>query len=431
MDARLAMESIAGNPALAEDESITAFIGPTKNQAKRLIWGRMQTISKQFRLPIVFNATDLIARHSNGAQFWVMGADDDRDVDRLRGFAYRRVIIDEAQAIGADFEDLVDDVLEPALSDYDGDLILTGTPNAACVGFFYRASTGQLLDDEGKSQWATWKWTVLDNPMFPPWRHDKENWKAKAEAWLLQKRLKKGWEIDHPSFQREWLAQWIRDDNSIIYKYDPARNTYTTLPRYSYQHVVGIDFGHDDAFAIYVWAFTEDSPELWGVYGKKAKGKTVSDWAQMIIEVRDQYKPVAMVGDTGALGKAIVKELNQRWGLGIKPAEKSDKYANIEVMNSDFRNGRIHVLIDDPVTDEWLINQWDDTFISDTRKKEDPRFVNDLSDGALYGYREARHWLHVPPDVLPEIGTEAYVDSIANKMKKQRMKEQRRQKKRK
>lgn len=399
LDARLLLDAAIQHPQRGDDESITAFVGPTKNQAKRLVWGRIQTVAQKFSIPLTLNATDLIIRLDNDAQIWIMGADDNRDVDRLRGFAFRRVIIDEAQAVGADFDDLVEDVLDPALAEFEGDLILTGTPNAACVGYFHDASTGCLLDASGQEQWQSFAWTVLDNPAFPLWARE-QDWRSRAAAWLEEKCRTKNWDKTHVTYLREWLGQWIRDEGALVYRYDPARNhsPMGELPAgHDWQTVLGIDLGTRDAFAQVVWAWCDDLPDLYLVAAQKWVGLGVNEWAMKIKLWQERHDPVSTVADRGGLGGAIIDDINKRYGLSIKGAEKKEKLAAIEQMNSDWRASRIWADRGSPYTLEMCRVQWDEN-----RKKEDPRFPNDLSDAGLYGYREALHWAWQPVEHLPD-----------------------------
>jgi hypothetical protein len=433
---RLLYESAEHNPQTGEDESITLYIAPTKNQAKRLLWGRLQVVAKKKHIPMEFNATDLIAKHANGAQIWIMGADDDRDVDRMRGFAFRRAVIDEAQAVGADFEDLIDDVLGPALSDYDGDLILLGTPSAACIGFFYKASTGQLVDEDGNNQWENWSWTVLDNPMFPQWRN-KENWQEIAKEWLDAKRRKKGWDEDNPVYQREWWGRWVRDDGGLVIKYNPSTNHYDELPTgHVWKHVIGMDLGRGTRtkkvqgvekgnFAIGVWAFCEDLPNLYSVYQYKKAGLELWQWEEKFKAVHDQYRPIASVADCGALGAVIVSDMSRRLGIHIEAAEKKEKNAAIELMNRELAKGHVYAKKDSPWVKECAILQW-----NDDRSHEDPRYPNDLNDAQLYGYRKAFHWTYQEPIEIIRPGDDGYAEKIAENMKAARIKKMRKQKRR-
>jgi len=398
MGGRLISEALHANPATGEDESITVYVAPTKSQAKRLMWGRLQIITEALGMPVEYNNSDLIGRHQNGAQVWIMGADDNRDVARLRGFAYRRVIIDEAQAVGADFDELIDDVLDPALADYEGDLILTGTPNAACLGYYYEASTGQMPG------WYTSTWTVLDNPMFPIWRRAGKGWRKKAERWLDDYRQKKQWEEDNPTFQREWLGKWVRDIGGLVYRYDETRNSFDgTLPDgYAWRYVVGCDLGFNDAFSTVVLAFSEDLPTVYCVDQYERPGMIPSQWAAHLQGLCAKYHPEKILVDTGGMGKAVMEEFRQRYGLPAHPAEKKSKLDFIAHKNSDMVAGLIKYVPGTPITRSMQLLQWDED-----RKKEDQRFHlhTHLTDADLYAWREAKHWLYEEPDLIPPAGT--------------------------
>jgi hypothetical protein len=391
---RRLLRAAINNPAQGEDESIVPYIGPTKNQAKRLMWGRLQEAARIFRVPMEFLGTDLIARHKNGCQIWIMGADDDRDIARLRGFPFREVEIDEAQAVGADFGDMVDEVLDPALADYNGALRLSGTPNAACVGYFYESSTGQVPG------WSNHHGTVLDNPHFPLWRSLGSDWQHYAMDWLTAHREKRGWDEDHPTYQREWMGKWIKDEGGLVYRYRDKNDYIKLPPEFHWEYVFGVDFGFDNAFAIVVWAFCRDLPDVFEVDAFIKSGLTVSQWGAEIKQREDRYEPVAEKADTGALGKAITLEINQRFGTNLTPAEKKDKFGHIELFNSDSAAGLLHLRKDSPLKKYYSILQWDES-----RKKEDPRFSNDGPDAGLYGFVEAKHWTHEPKEMVPLEGT--------------------------
>ena len=100
VDARIFLDALERYPVTGPgDEFISAlYVAPTRGQAKRLMWGRLQALAKYFRVDLKFNSTDLIVTHPNGAQGWILGSDDDRDMDRMRGFAFRDVTLDEVQA---------------------------------------------------------------------------------------------------------------------------------------------------------------------------------------------------------------------------------------------------------------------------------------------------------------------------------------------
>ena len=72
-----------------------------------------------------FLENQLTVKLPNGSQIILGGCQDPGEVDKFRGPAYSRVIIDEAQSIKTSIlETLVNDVLEAALLDHDGELWL-------------------------------------------------------------------------------------------------------------------------------------------------------------------------------------------------------------------------------------------------------------------------------------------------------------------
>ena len=88
------------------------------------------------------------------------------------------------------------------------------------------------------------------------------------------------------------------------------------------------------------------------VHSDKVSELTTEDIARKIHALVQRFEPVRIVADSGGLGKMIVEELNKRYELSVWPAEKSKKLDHIQLINSDFTNGRI--LIEDTVSTEPL-----------------------------------------------------------------------------
>jgi hypothetical protein len=383
------------------------------------MWGRLQMLAEQRHYGFKFNSSELRAVNSNGSEIWIMGLDTDRDVDRLRGFPFRLVLVDEAQSVGADFENLVEDVIGPSLADFGGQLILSGTPNAACVGYFHDTVSGAVPG------WSKHQWNILSNPEFPRWR-GRPDWRQRAELFLDDYRKQRGWDIDHPTFQREWLGKWIRDEGGLVYRFNRIKHCYSKLPGSpsQYRHIFGVDLGFDDAFAIVVLAFRDDSPDIWQVDEYEKTGLVPSDWADTIKRMMAQYHPERVMVDTGGLGKAILHEFNQRHDMSVSAAEKTNKRDYQDLINSDYAANKIHLLADSKLASEQEILQWDDD-----RKREDPRFKNHLSDAFLYSWRECQHWLHVPRENFPPADSKEASDIIEAKLlaqHKERMRKQQR-----
>lgn len=371
-------------------ESLSAYIALTRTSAKRLMWLELKRANRRYHIGMRFNNSELIATLPNNSQIILTGANDEADIDKLRGSAYRLVILDEAASFGNHMEELVQEVLEPALIDHSGTLAMIGTPNASCSGMFFHATTNPAFG------YSNHHWTIMDNPHIPH-----------AKDWLEKRMLQKKWDDTNPVYLREWKGQWIRSEDSLVYKYSEEKNFYNEVPyhEYDFDFVLGVDLGFEDATGFVIGAYSPDLPFFYVVESFKQSKLLPSEIAQKIHEYNDIYNFTSIVADTGGLGKSIVEEMRQRWGLAIRPAEKRNKAAYIELMNSDLAAGNILVDGMSDLVDEWRLLQWDED-----RRKEDGRFDNHLSDACLYAWRESRHFTHEEEILPPQRGTKEYFE---------------------
>ena len=384
--------------------AVALYIAITRIQAKRLVWMELKDFLDSQGISYKANESELAIRlEQSGGWIYLAGADDGPSIEKFRGLALDLVVLDEAGSFGDHFKPLIDDVLSPALQDYDGTIALTGTPPAACAGYFHDAATGALKG------WSVHGWTVMDNPRFPRWADPAtglpyQDWEARADAWRREYIRERGWTEDHPSYIREILGRFARDLAGLVYRFLDGRNDWTgELPRArEWRHVMGLDLGREDAFAVVVWAFSPELPDLYQVDEFSRSGLTPTQWAEVIRGRQAKWSPVQTVADCGGLGKSIVEDLNIRFSLNIQAAEKTDKLAGIELWNGDAERGLVHLLRGGQYASQAKILQWDSKH---PRQKEDGRFANDLCDAGLYGYRCAWHWTHRPPEARVRVGS--------------------------
>ncbi len=285
--------------------------------------------------------------------------------------------MDEAQAFKAYLAELVSDVLEPAVLDYDGSIVLAGTPNQICRGFFYDAS-------QEDSPWSVHHWTLLDNPHIP-----------KAQEWLKERCRRYGWSESNPTYLREYKGQWIRDSSSLIYPKIPVVQELPADDEWEY--VLGLDLGYIDSTAFVICAYSTASGRLVVVESFKKTKLLPSDVAQIVSDLESQFRFETIVADAGGLGKAYVAEMTERWSLKIKSAEKREKRAYIELLAGDMATG-VASIIDDyngALLDELHALQWDDHRLAPHERCEDH-----LADAYLYAWR----WCHQywRDEILPE-----------------------------
>lgn len=371
-----------------------AYITLDRMMAERIIWPELIKLNQKYQLGGKPNQQKLWIEFPNGSYLYLMGAKDRNEINKARGKAFYLVGLDECQSFrNSIMEELIDDVLEAALIDYGGSLYLVGTPNAACRGYFFDACHSQ--------GYKHFHWTMIENPWIA--------YKAGRPVEDIQKEHleRKGITEDDPTYQREWQGKWVKDEHSIIFKFKEDRNYYDELPNASHwYYVLGADIGWHDSDALVVWAFASGLSNLYCVHSEENQHEDISAFAHRVRGLEKKYGGFSSrVIDSGGLGKKITEELKGRHGLYFKPAEKTRKYEFIRIMNTDFNQGVIKAKRGTPVIEEWKINQWNTDL---DPPKEDERFSNDMSDAALYSYREAKHYTYEKKDYRPPAGSKGW-----------------------
>jgi hypothetical protein len=396
--------SVSGTISLLDTvQGDVAYIGLTKGAAKRLMFRPLQALNKNFNLGFEFNRADLTATAPNGNTYFLFGADTEDDIERIRGLKLKKVQVDEAASFRRFLRYAIQEVIEPSLIDTDGVLELGGTPSANPIENFFHAVTTGI-----EAGYSNHSWTILDNPFIPH-----------AGKWLDDYLARKKWTRDHPIFMREWLGLWTMDGDTLVYKYRRERQHYEELPANKLSYVMGCDLGFDDAFAITVIGFAEDLRICFVVDQFKKSELLPSQMAEEIQKRRDLWQPVAIVADHGGLGKAICKEFQERYHIPLKPAEKAQKRAYINLCNGDLISGQVKIKDKTPLANEMCVLQWD----AERPEKEDERTPNDLCDSFLYAWREAKHFLGEERAPLPKAGTPEHWNRVAKELEEKDIEE--------
>jgi PBSX family phage terminase large subunit len=378
-----------------------AYIGLTIGSAKRLMFRPLMELDRRYGLGFEFNRADLTAEAPNGNTIFLFGANTEDDTEKVRGLKLKKVALDESASFRAHLKYLIEEILEPTLIDTDGVMEMIGTPSANPIeNYFYEAT---MNPQEG---FSVHRWTILDNPFIPH-----------AKDWLDRYRERKGWGIDHPIYRREWLGEWTMDGSTLVYQYRRENQHFDSLPEHKLMHVLGCDLGFDDAFAIAVIGYSENIRKCFVVDQFKKSGLLPYQMAEEIQKRREKYQPVSIVADHGGLGKAICREFQDRYHIPIKPAEKNQKRAFIELMNGDLLSGALKIQDGSMLANEMKLLQWD----PERPEKEDERTPNDLCDAALYAWRDAKHFLGEEREPMPKAGTNAYYDRMARRMEEEEM----------
>jgi hypothetical protein len=379
--------------------SIALYIALTRDSAKSIMWPIINELNERHKIGARLTEHDLTAHLLNGSIIKIVGGDMKNFIGRLKGAKYSEAAIDEAQLFRTHLDDLINEVLKPALIDYDGALTLCGTPGAIRDGTFYDITA------RGLGTYSQHRLTMFENPFLP-----------NATEWLRKHKESMGWKDDNPTLRREYYGEWVDDPSALVYDFDRDRNfkefkdSMLSSPRY----VVGLDIGHNDKTAISVVAYNETSQTAWVVYNDGFSEMTVTEIAEWVRRIVDRYSPLSVQCDTGGLGKTIAAELITRHQLPIVAAEKTDKMSWVALLNDDLRSQRL--MID--VKCKGLADQMK-TLTKDEHGKEDQRLPNDLCDSMLYAYRRVYSYLSKPKPRELEHGSREWADDQARRIEQQ------------
>jgi hypothetical protein len=309
------------------------------------------------------------------------------------------VVIDEASKFRpAVLDYLIEAVIEPALMDKSGALIMTGTPTTNASGTFYKATS------DGIPGWRQFFWIAEQNP------HMAAQWAA-----AVAKKRKENPRIDeNAEFRREYFGEWVLDSSDLVYQVDEALNVVDIAPPIEdggwAGFVIGCDIGWQDATAMSVLGWRRGKPDIWVLESHKARRLLPDKIAERLRDLQSRYPNAPIVVDTGHASKAqtesmggglgqrtVAQELGYRYGIATFPTEKADKPTWIKTYNADLVAGRVHIVRGKNVDllAEYRQLAWQQVSLSgrtdsgetQSTSKEQPGMPNDAADSVLYAYR--------------------------------------------
>lgn len=397
---------------LLKPGAIIEYICLTRGQAKKNLWRMLKSFNDEFELNLKFHETNLTATFPNNSVIEFMGGETRQECEKFRGQSFDLIVLDEGKSFQADvLDELIEEILAPALSDRFGVFAMIGTPGNVLAGPFFEATSAYNPDDPRELKRSQkprpttdielfkrkgWKW----NWSFHRW-HTRHN-VAMPHIWVdaLEQKENRGIVDTDPAWLREWMGEWCPSDSLMVYAFSSELNVYAGgLPDgHVWQYLLGLDLGYNDSTAIIVAAFSDTHPEMFQVHEYKAPELTFDQIEREVRKVMKKFPEInAMIADTGGLGKTIIESLKER-GLGFEAAVKTDKLDHIELVNSDLRAGKIKLLPDSHLAAEMRLLQWTDK----SYKKENKGTDNHCCDAFLYLIRYAYHHFWEPAFVAPE-----------------------------
>lgn len=376
----------AGAPPFANQLYVTS----TLKNAKRLIWPTLKKLNTKYNLGGQVNETEAFMRFPrlpNEPIIYLGGAKDNAEIEKIRGYegGLKRAAVDEVQAIRASIlTTLVDDVIEPSLFDYDGELDMVGTPGAVCAGYFYDVDVG-----DAKGGWEHFFLDLRRNPFLA------EKSGKSPEQILTELRARRNWTEDNATYRREYCGEWVTDSDALALHYSATKNAcaWQDGPEPAWRYLLVFDIGYEDADAIAVLGWAPYERKLRLVKEKITRKQGITELGNQLRELWALFKPTNVIGDLGALGKKIGEELKQRWGLPVEAADKTRKAEHVGLLDDALITGAFLAPPDSIFAEDCAIVQWDAEAKARDRLEFDSTYHSDIIDAVLYGYRLAYHWL--------------------------------------
>lgn len=378
--------------ALNSAEVVCLYITLSRNNAKKLIWPEIEKINRRHRLGGTPDHTELSMTFPNGSIIYLSGAKDASEIEKFRGLALKKVYVDECQSFREYIRELIDDVLSAALLDYAGTLCLIGTPGAIPSGYFAEVAGVVAEKSQMAAAWTHHGWTFFDNPHIA-----KKSGKTHQE--LLNRELtRRGVTAEDPSIQREFFGRWVLDSDSLWIKYDLKKNHFTELPKKDWQYVMGIDLGFEDADAIAVLAWAQDSPVTYLVHERVVNKQGLTELVEAIREIQKLYNISKMVIDEGGLGKKLAEEMRRRHGLPVQPADKARKQENVAFLNDSLRTSRFMAKSASKFAQDSYLVEIDRSKSKPDKIKLSDKYHSDIIDAVLYAFKESPAYAFSEPE---------------------------------
>lgn len=220
----LASEEIKGKGLYTQAN--IAYIAPTYQQARDIIWETLKKELKPITVSINESRLEIKIRNLKGGESMITLRGWE-SIESLRGQSFDMLVIDEV-AMMRNFWALWQEVIRPTLTDRKGEVMFISTPKG--FNHFYELYNMELKDKDYKS----FHFTSYDNPHLSKEEIDK----SRAE-------------ITETRFQQEYMADFKKVEGLVYKEFDRTRHLYENLPEnVHFEKLGGVDFGFTNPCAV-------------------------------------------------------------------------------------------------------------------------------------------------------------------------------------
>lgn len=347
---------------LGPANSVVWYISPTYRQGKLISWSTIKRMIPQEALAKKPNDADMMITLKNGSELYYMGSDDP---DSLRGPAPTGVIFEEA---AYHKPEAWYNVVEPNLAVHKAPALFVSTPR----GFNWfkdLEDEAKRLEGLGDSDWATFHYTIYDNPHID-----------KAEIERIRR------STDPMVWRQEYMAEYESSVGRVFNAFqDTSRHVMQVpMPR-TFEAKRAID-----------WGMRDDCATTWGrkmgnklhVYREYAEnGLGAKTQAGIVLGKTPANESIVRtaISHDAVREDANMQGLTVMWHMmnaGIRPIQPSskDKQKSRAMLQQLFQEDRIII---DPscvkLRKQLLSYEWKDTAMEKTADGND-----DLVDSLHY-----------------------------------------------
>lgn len=210
-----------------------AYVATSRPEAERLNWEPLKELIDQLGEMDHFDFAEQKMRltcRRTGATYQFFGADDKREINKLRGQPFNEFQVDEcASHDPVLLENMLDRAVGPRLGERDGCIVIAGTPGHILYGTFYDATHDgsdfhrpyakrNQAEYAGFLGWSSHAWDLFDVMALP---NAKKRYPAMAKNYAdaLEQKARKKWSDDNPVWLREYRRRWALDNTTSMYAY--------------------------------------------------------------------------------------------------------------------------------------------------------------------------------------------------------------------
>lgn len=265
------------------------YVAPTQGQARDIMWSVMEDLAH----PIISSkhVNNMQFKLANGSRISLKGADRP---DTMRGVSLEFLVMDEY----ADMKPVVwEEILRPALADRKGDAVFIGTPKGR--NHFYDLYMYAMNEDD--PSYKAWHFTSYNNPLLDPEEIDLAK-KSMSSYAFRQEFLASFEALGSEIFKEDWIHFNESEPDQGDYYISVDLAGFADIAKASNSKQKKLD---QTAISI-----VKASPHGWWVADIKYGRWDIKQTARKIFEAVEEYRPVSVGIEKGALKNAVLPYLS-------------------------------------------------------------------------------------------------------------------------